>query len=175
MKQVTIHCDGACQGNPGPGGWAAVLQYSEKRKEVCGAVAATTNNRMELQAAIEGLRILIEACEVEMFTDSEYLRNGITSWIKGWKYKGWMTKERKPVKNADLWKELDALVSQHKVTWRWVKGHAGHVDNERCDSLAVEAISVLRKQVRPEELKNALKVFRDEAEKLSSGQSAKLI
>jgi ribonuclease HI len=163
MKQVTIHCDGACQGNPGPGGWAAVLQYGEKRKEICGAVVATTNNRMELQAAIEGLRALKEACEVEVFTDSEYLRNGITSWVRGWKYKGWMTKERKPVKNADLWRELDALANGHKVTWRWLKGHAGHVDNERCDALAVEQISVLRKRCTKQELKRALKEFKEQA------------
>lgn len=167
MKQVTIHCDGACQGNPGPGGWAAVLQYGEKRKEICGAVAATTNNRMELQAAIESLRALKEVCEVEVFTDSEYLRNGITSWVRGWKFKGWMTKERKPVKNADLWRELDALASQHKVTWRWLKGHAGHAENERCDALAVEQINLLRSKCRPEDLKKALKEFQERTATMS--------
>jgi ribonuclease HI len=159
---MTIHCDGACQGNPGPGGWAAVLEYGEKRREISGAVLATTNNRMELQAAIEGLRILKEACEVQMFTDSEYLRNGITLWIRGWKYKGWITRERKPVKNADLWRELDALVSEHKVTWQWLKGHAGHVENERCDSLAVQQIDLLRAKVKPEEFKSALNEFKQQ-------------
>ncbi|MDB6147044.1 MAG: ribonuclease, partial [Spartobacteria bacterium] len=109
---------------------------------------------------------------VEMFTDSEYLRNGITSWIRGWKHKGWLTKERKPVKNADLWRELDGLVSQHTVTWQWVKGHAGHVDNEKCDSLAVEQIGVLRQSCKPEELKRALTEFRDK--QTAESQSSKV-
>jgi ribonuclease HI len=165
VKHVIIYCDGACQGNPGPGGWAGVLQFGEKRKEICGAVLATTNNRMELQAAIEGLRALKEACEVQVFTDSEYLRNGITSWITGWKFKGWKTKDRKPVKNADLWRELDGLASAHKVTWHWLKGHAGHVDNERCDSLAVEQINLLRSKFKTEDFQNALKEFRENLER----------
>jgi ribonuclease HI len=161
MKEVTIHCDGACQGNPGPGGWAAVLQYGETRRQVCGAVLATTNNRMELQAAIEGLRALKEPCEVQVFTDSEYLRNGITSWIRGWKYKGWKTKDRKPVKNVELWQELDSLASNHKVTWHWLKGHAGHVENELCDVLAVQQVTLLRMRHKPEELRHALKEFQN--------------
>jgi ribonuclease HI len=165
VKQVIIYCDGACQGNPGPGGWAAVLQHGEKRKEVCGAVLATTNNRMELQAAIEGLRALKEPCEVQMFTDSEYLRNGITSWIRGWKFKGWMTKQRKPVKNVDLWRELDGLASAHNVAWHWLKGHAGHVENERCDSLAVQQINLLRSKNKSAEFETALKDFREKTER----------
>ena len=163
MKKIIVHCDGACEGNPGPGGWAAVLQYGEKRREICESVLATTNNRMELQAAIEALRALKEICEVEVHTDSEYLRQGMTSWVRGWKVKGWKTKERRPVKNADLWQELDVLASKHKVTWHWLKGHAGHVENERCDILAVEQIALLRGKHKPEELRNALNAFKEKA------------
>lgn len=162
MKQVTIHCDGACQGNPGPGGWAAVLQYGAKRKEVCGAVLATTNNRMELQAAIEAFRALKEPCNVEIFTDSVYLRKGMMSWVRGWKVNGWKTTDKKPVKNADLWRELDDLASKHKVTWRWLKGHAGHVENECCDRLAVKEIERLRVRCTKQELRDALDKFQEE-------------
>src|SRR6266581_3443715 len=140
MKKVIIHSDGACDGNPGPGGWAAVLEYGARKKELSGAAMATTCNRMEIQAAIEALRALKEPCDVEFYTDSEYLRNGISSWIASWKVKGWKTKDRKPVKNIDLWKELDGLASGHKIAWHWLKGHAGHALNERCDQLAVEQI-----------------------------------
>ena len=162
MKKVTIHSDGACDGNPGPGGWAAVLEYGPRKKEICGSVMATTNNRMEMQAAIEALQLLKEACEVQFYTDSEYLREGITSWVRIWKRTGWRTKERKPVKNADLWRMLDELASQHEVTWHWLKGHAGHVLNERCDTLAVEAIHNLRRQHKQEDFVRALAGFRAE-------------
>ena len=160
MKKITIHSDGACDGNPGPGGWAAVLEYGPRKKEVSGSVMAATNNRMEMQAAIEALRLLKEPCEVEFYTDSEYLREGITSWVPVWKRKGWKTRERQPVKNADLWRTLDELASGHKVNWHWLKGHAGHVLNERCDQLAVAAIQRLRSQHKPEEFKHALAAFR---------------
>ena len=136
MKKVQIITDGACIGNPGPGGWAAILRYNEHRKELWGSEPQTTNNRMELRAAIEGLRALTEGCAVEVVTDSEYLKNGITTWIHGWKRKGWVTKEKTPVKNGDLWKALDEETARHKTTWSWTKGHASHVDNNRCDELA---------------------------------------
>jgi ribonuclease HI len=136
MKKVQIITDGSCLGNPGPGGWAAILRYGEKKKEIFGSDPHTTNNRMELRAAIEGLRALKEGCEVEVVTDSEYLKNGITTWIHGWKRKGWMTAAKKPVVNQDLWKDLDEQVSRHKTEWSWTKGHASHADNNRCDELA---------------------------------------
>ena len=141
MKAVTIHTDGGCHGNPGPGGWAAVLTSGPHRREVAGFEPATTNNRMELQAAIGALGALRETCEVELFTDSAYLRNGITAWIRGWKRNGWQTKSREPVKNADLWRVLDELTTRHRITWKWLKGHAGHPENERCDQLAGEQIA----------------------------------
>ena len=161
MKEITIFTDGACHGNPGPGGWAAVLQYGEHRKELSGADPATTNNRMELQAAIESLRALKSACKVELHTDSEYLKNGIERWVKNWKRNGWVTQERRTVKNADLWKELDELVSKHSVTWRWVKGHAGQAENERCDDLAGLAVEKLKEESSPQQLKAALTEFRE--------------
>ena len=139
MKKVQLITDGACQGNPGPGGWAAILRYNEKKKELWGCESHTTNNRMELRAAIEGLRALREDCEVEIVTDSEYLKNGITTWINGWKRNGWRTREKKPVVNQDLWTELDRLVGRHSVRWTWTKGHADHDDNNRCDELATRA------------------------------------
>ena len=139
MKQVQLITDGACIGNPGPGGWACVLRYKDRKKEVWGSEKQTTNNRMELTAAIQGLRALREDCEVEVVTDSEYLKNGITSWILGWKRNGWMTKGKKPVINQDLWKALDEQVARHKTTWTWTKGHADHDDNNRCDELATRA------------------------------------
>ena len=158
MKQVTIYSDGACEGNPGPGGWAAVLVYGEKKKEIAGSEIATTNNRMELRAAIEALNALKEPCDVEFHTDSEYVRNGITAWIHTWKRKGW----KKPIKNQDLWKALDAAASRHKVKWHWVRGHAGNPLNERCDVLAVAEIGKLRKARTKEEIKAALKKFKEE-------------
>jgi ribonuclease HI len=139
VKKVQLITDGACLGNPGPGGWAAILRFNEKKKEMWGCEKHTTNNRMELSAAIEGLRALREACEVEVITDSEYLKNGITTWIHNWKKKGWMTAAKKPVVNQDLWQELDAQVNRHKATWTWTKGHANHTDNNRCDELATRA------------------------------------
>src|SRR5579872_4280258 len=139
MKRVQLITDGACIGNPGPGGWACILRSGEKTKEMFGSVAHTTNNRMELTAAIEGLRALREPCEVEVVTDSEYLKQGITQWIHGWKRNGWKTSSKKPVVNQDLWEELDRLVNKHKVTWTWTKGHANHADNNRCDELATQA------------------------------------
>jgi ribonuclease HI len=139
VKQVQLITDGACLGNPGPGGWAAILRYNEHKKELWGSEPQTTNNRMELRAAIEGLRALKEGCAVEVVTDSEYLKNGITNWIHGWKRKGWMTAAKKPVINQDLWKALDAEAARHKTTWTWTKGHASHADNNRCDELATSA------------------------------------
>jgi ribonuclease HI len=139
VKKVRVITDGACSGNPGPGGWAAILRYNEHKKEISGCEKHTTNNRMELRAAIEGLRALKEGCEVEVVTDSEYLKNGITTWIHGWKRKNWMRSPNEPVKNADLWKELDAEVVRHKTTWSWTKGHASHEDNNRADELATRA------------------------------------
>jgi ribonuclease HI len=159
MREVTIHSDGACQGNPGPGGWAAVLVSGTTRKEVSGGDPATTNNRMELIAAIEALKALKEPCQVEFFTDSQYLRQGITSWIASWKRRGWTTMDRKPVKNADLWRELDAVREGHTVTWKWVKGHAGNEGNERCDVLAVAEVEQIRRGYSREELRVLLADF----------------
>ncbi len=139
MKKVRIFTDGACQGNPGPGGWAAILRYQGSEKEIYGCAPQTTNNRMELSAAIESLRLLKEPCEVEITTDSEYLKNGITSWIKGWKRNGWQTSAKKPVLNQDLWKALDELTAKHSIRWLWTKGHAAHAENNRCDELATRA------------------------------------
>jgi ribonuclease HI len=164
LKEVIIHTDGGCEGNPGPGGWAAVLRHGKHVREVSGGELATTNNRMELRAAIEGLRTLTQPCAVHIFTDSEYLRNGITAWIKGWKARGWITKERKPVKNEDLWRELDASCARHRVTWGWLKGHAGHADNERCDVLAGEVMQSIRRKHSPAELKAALAAFKESVE-----------
>jgi ribonuclease HI len=139
VKQVQLITDGACLGNPGPGGWAAILRYNQHKKEIWGSEPQTTNNRMELRAAIEGLRALRENCAVEVVTDSEYLKNGITNWIHGWKRKGWMTAAKKPVVNQDLWKQLDEQVNRHQTAWTWTKGHADHADNNRCDELASRA------------------------------------
>jgi ribonuclease HI len=152
VKQVVIHTDGACEGNPGPGGWAAVLEYGGRKKEISGGAPATTNNRMELQAAIEAMRALKEPCQVVCFTDSQYLRHGITAWIMAWKARGWRTASRKPVVNEDLWRELDALVAPHQVEWRWLKGHAGHPLNERCDQLARLEVERLRQHHTPAQL-----------------------
>ncbi|HLH40875.1 MAG TPA: ribonuclease HI [Bryobacteraceae bacterium] len=139
MKRVQLITDGACLGNPGRGGWAAILRYGAHKRELAGSSPQTTNNRMELTAAIEGLKALKEPCDVEIITDSEYLKNGITQWIHGWKRNGWKTSAKKPVLNQDLWTELDELVSKHNVHWTWTKGHAAHEDNNRADELAAEA------------------------------------
>ncbi len=145
-KKVIIHTDGACSGNPGPGGWGAVLQYGSKEKEISGGEALTTNNRMELMAAIEALSALKSPCEVELYTDSQYVRQGISEWIFDWKRRGWKTSAKKPVKNADLWQMLDAAASRHRVTWHWVKGHNGDPYNERADVLACAAITQSKKE-----------------------------
>ncbi len=135
-KRVVIHTDGACSGNPGPGGWGAILEFDGREKELSGGAPATTNNRMELTAAIEALSALTKPSVVELHTDSQYLRQGITSWIRGWKRNGWRTAAKQPVKNVDLWQALETLIGRHKVDWRWVRGHAGHDLNERADALA---------------------------------------
>jgi len=156
MKKVVIHSDGGCHGNPGPGGWAATLAYDRHIRELSGGEPATTNNRMELRAAIEALGALKEPCEVEFYTDSEYVKNGVTTWLASWKMNGWRTKAKQPVKNEDLWRALDTATSRHAVTWHWLKGHAGHDGNERCDLLANEAIANIKKSFNPEQLKAAL-------------------
>ena len=142
-ERVEIFTDGACRGNPGPGGWAALLRYGDAETAIHGAVMQTTNNRMELQAALSALQRLKRPCSVCITTDSKYLMRGILEWMPNWKLKGWKTSSRKPVKNQDLWQQLDGLVEMHDVTWNWVKGHAGHVENERVDRLATEAIDRL--------------------------------
>jgi ribonuclease HI len=136
LKQVQLITDGACKGNPGPGGWACILRYGEYKREIFGSSPHTTNNRMELAAAIEGLKRLKESCAVEIVTDSEYLRNGITKWIHAWKRNGWRKADKQPVTNRDLWTVLDELASAHQTHWKWTKGHASHEDNNRCDELA---------------------------------------
>jgi ribonuclease HI len=140
LPHVTIYTDGACSGNPGPGGWGALLLYGEKEKELSGGEKDTTNNRMELMAAICALNALKDPCEVELYTDSTYVRSGIKEWIHGWKKNGWKTADKKPVKNADLWQALEAAAERHHITWHWVKGHSGDVHNDRVDALAVAAI-----------------------------------
>lgn len=136
MKKVSIWTDGACSGNPGPGGWGAVIRFGEHEKELQGGEFETTNNRMELLAAISALNALKFPCEVDLYTDSQYVKGGMTGWIFGWKKNGWKTASKKPVKNAELWMQLDEAVSRHKINWHWVKGHAGHPENERADELA---------------------------------------
>mgnify|MGYP003895636633 FL=1 len=138
-----MYTDGACKGNPGPGGWGVLLAYGDHEKTYCGGALDTTNNRMELQAAIEGLNALNRHCEVELYTDSSYVQKGITEWIKGWKLKGWKNSQKKPVKNVDLWQQLDAATQKHAVSWHWVKGHAGHAGNERADALANEGVDLI--------------------------------
>lgn len=144
MKSVVIHTDGGCSGNPGPGGWGVVLQFGKQRLELSGGEPETTNNRMEMQAAIAALRALNQPCAVTLYTDSQYVRQGMTSWLRGWKSRGWRTVDKQPVKNEDLWRLLDSEASRHKVTWQWLKGHAGHPLNERCDALAQDAIRKFR-------------------------------
>jgi ribonuclease HI len=136
VNKVIIHTDGACSGNPGPGGWGAILGYNGTRKELSGGEAETTNNRMELTGAIMALESLKRPCKVEMHVDSAYVKDGITKWIHGWKRNGWKTADKKPVKNVELWRRLDAAIAAHDISWHWVKGHAGHTDNERADELA---------------------------------------
>ncbi len=135
-QKVIIHTDGACSGNPGPGGWGAILDYNTTRKELYGGEAGTTNNRMELTAAIEALKALTRPCLVEMHVDSQYVKDGITKWISNWQRNGWKTADKKPVKNVELWQALAEAIKPHDISWHWVKGHAGHPDNERADELA---------------------------------------
>ena len=144
MSAVDIFTDGACSGNPGPGGWGVLLRHGAAEKELCGGEAATTNNRMELMAAIKAIEALRRPSRVRLHTDSTYLRDGITRWIRGWKANGWKTAAKKPVKNVDLWKRLDALAAGHEIDWRWVRGHAGHPDNERADALARDGLALAR-------------------------------
>lgn len=144
LKEITIYTDGGCHGNPGPGGWGVILQYGSLQKELSGGERNTTNNRMELRAAIAGLASLKESCAVTVYTDSQYVRRGIIEWIHKWKARGWMRTARQPVKNADLWRELDVQAARHHVKWKWLKGHAGHPENERCDALAAAEIAKLR-------------------------------
>lgn len=143
MKQVQIFTDGACRGNPGPGGWGAVLRHGKAEKHLSGSESSTTNNRMELMAAICALEALRQPCVVDLTTDSQYVRRGITEWLPGWKQRGWRTAGRKPVKNAELWQRLDRAANGHQVAWHWVKGHSGHVENELADSLANQAIDAM--------------------------------
>ncbi len=140
-KSIEIYTDGACSGNPGPGGWGAILIWGDHRKEIKGGEALTTNNRMELMAAISALEALKVGVEADLYTDSAYVRNGISSWIHGWKKNGWRTADKKPVKNVELWQRLEQALAQHRVTWHWVKGHAGHPENERADELAREGMA----------------------------------
>lgn len=141
--KVIVYTDGACKGNPGPGGWGVVLRYGGACKTMHGGERQTTNNRMELLAAIQGLKVLNRGCQVELYTDSQYVRKGITEWLSGWKKNGWKTAAKKPVKNDDLWRELDLETAKHKVNWHWVKGHAGVPDNELADELANKGVAEL--------------------------------
>jgi ribonuclease HI len=142
--KVVIFTDGACSGNPGPGGWGALMNYNGTVKELHGGQLATTNNQMELRAAIEALNALKRPCEVEMHVDSQYVKDGITKWIHGWKKNGWKTADKKPVKNVELWQALDDAITRHEISWHWVKGHAGHPENERADELARMGIAEVR-------------------------------
>lgn len=139
-KRVEIYTDGACSGNPGPGGWGAILRYGSAEKELSGSEKETTNNRMEMMAAIMSLESLTRPMHVDLYTDSVYVRDGITKWIHGWKKRGWRTADKKPVKNLELWQRLEAAVERHEIAWHWIKGHAGHPENERADALARLAI-----------------------------------
>ena len=148
LPKVIIATDGACKGNPGPGGWGALLRMGEREKELSGSEAHTTNNRMELMAAIQALAALTKPCHVTLTTDSVYVRDGITKWVHGWVRKGWRTADNKPVKNVELWQALLAEAKPHRIDWRWVKGHSGDPDNERCDALANAAIEIMRAKAR---------------------------
>ena len=148
MKTVEIYTDGACRGNPGPGGWGAILHYGGREKELCGGEAGTTNNRMELMAAIAALEALREPCTVTLYTDSTYVRNGITEWMAGWRRRGWKTADRKPVKNRELWQRLDAATERHSIDWRWGRGHDGNPGNERADALANQGLERAQREAR---------------------------
>ncbi|NIF73021.1 ribonuclease HI [Burkholderia sp. Ap-962] len=146
LQSIDIYTDGACKGNPGPGGWGVLLRFGDQEKELFGGEPGTTNNRMELLAVIKALEALKRRCRVVVHTDSQYVQKGISEWIHGWKKKGWVTAAKTPVKNADLWKRLDELVVGHEIEWRWVKGHAGHAENERADALANRGVESLSQQ-----------------------------
>lgn len=146
LKQLSIYTDGSCLGNPGPGGYGIVMKYKSHVKEIADGFALTTNNRMELLAPIIAIEALKEPCQIILTSDSQYMRQGITQWIHGWKRKGWLTANKQPVKNADLWKRLDKAITPHNIDWRWVKGHSGHSENERCDTLARQAAEAKPKQ-----------------------------
>jgi len=148
MKHVKIYTDGACRGNPGPGGWGALMRYGDSEKILSGAVTDTTNNRMELSAAIEALIALRETCTVDLYTDSTYLQKGVTEWMAGWKRRGWKRADKSPVKNVDLWQLLDEQVNRHQIKWHWVRGHSGHKENELADEIANQAIDELLKKRR---------------------------
>jgi ribonuclease HI len=152
-KRVAIWTDGACSGNPGPGGWGAILRFGEVEKEISGGEPATTNNRMELLAAINALEALTRPCAIDLYTDSQYVRGGVTSWIKGWKARGWKTADRKPVKNVELWQRLEAAEARHDVAWHWVRGHSGDEMNERADALARAGMApfISRRRRAPDE------------------------
>ncbi|GHB21876.1 ribonuclease H [Pseudovibrio japonicus] len=147
IKRVETWTDGACSGNPGPGGWGVLLRFGEHEKELCGGESDTTNNRMELMAAIQALDSLKRSCAVDLYTDSSYVKNGITQWMHNWKRKGWRTASNSPVKNADLWQQLDEAAKRHDVSWHWVKGHAGHDENERADELARKGMQPFKKSI----------------------------
>jgi ribonuclease HI len=144
---VIIHTDGACSGNPGPGGWGVVMDWNGTRKELCGGEKETTNNRMELKGAIEALNALKRPCKVEMHVDSSYVKDGISKWIHGWKRNGWKTADKKPVKNVELWQALEEAIKRHEITWHWVKGHDGHPENERADELAREGMAPFKMKI----------------------------
>jgi ribonuclease HI len=157
MSRVAIWTDGACSGNPGPGGWGAILVYGGKEKELSGGEAETTNNRMELQAAIAALNALTRPCTVDLHTDSQYVKGGVTGWMHGWKKNGWRTADKKPVKNQDLWQALDAALQSHTIAWHWVKGHAGDAMNERADALARAGMAPFKPQKVKAEAETALR------------------
>jgi ribonuclease HI len=144
LTQVELFTDGACSGNPGPGGWGLIMRWKGAEKEMCGGEPHTTNNRMEMMAVIVGLNAMKRPCEVDVYTDSQYVQKGITEWVHGWKKRGWKTADKKPVKNEDLWKMLDEAAARHTVKWHWVRGHAGHVENERADELARQGLEAAR-------------------------------
>jgi len=153
LPHVVIHTDGACSGNPGPGGWGAILAFGDHEKELKGGEANTTNNRMELTAAISALEALKKPCRVDLHTDSQYLRDGVTAYLARWKQNGWRTADKKPVKNIDLWQRLDKAMHQHQIRWHWLRGHAGHALNERADLLARQAIAEIRAAAQPQNQK----------------------
>ncbi len=162
--KVVIYTDGGCWGNPGIGAWAAVLRSGRHLKELSGGELATTNNRMELSAAIHALQALKKPCAVELHTDSQYVRNGITQWLAGWKKNGWKTRDKKPVKNADLWQVLDQARARHRIDWKWVKGHAGVADNERCDELANLKMAEIKSRHSAAQAAEALRLFKSQAD-----------